>query len=189
MKVYFLKHTITGSEWWLWKWLKNCVLAWCRFWDGKRKASHTELQSVKHGTHTQTHHGWNTHTHIHTMTNMLLVEARISCWLKYRYAQTWAMQPQRGEWAGAECHPKSHSMLGNLDRHSICVRNSTNLQKRALGQIKVSASISVANTGCEPVSAGYLHMSCKVNINKPGSKTYLKYKEILKIAATLSVHF
>lgn len=79
-------------------------------------------------------------------------------------------------------------MLGNLNRHNICVRNSTNLQERALGQIKVSANISDANKGCEPVSAGYLHMPCTVNIHKSGSKMYLKYKELLKIAATLVVH-
>lgn len=41
--------------------------------DVKRKARHTELQSVKHGTHINTMAG------THTMTNVLVAEARISC--------------------------------------------------------------------------------------------------------------
>lgn len=36
-----------------------CLL-WHGFWGGKRKASHTELQSVEHGTHTNT--PWLEHT-------------------------------------------------------------------------------------------------------------------------------
>ncbi len=65
-----------------------CLL-WHEFWGGKRKASHTELQSVKHGTHTLTHHGWNTHHDQHAAggsQNKLLTI--VSLWSDMGHATT-----------------------------------------------------------------------------------------------------
>lgn len=107
----------------------------------------TQSCSLLSVAHTLTRQGWNICHDQHAASgsqNKLLTAVSL-CWLRsYNHSEP--------EWAEAECHPKSHSVLGNLNHRDAHVRNST----RSLHEEKPNfgASISGAKQGHEPFPPG-----------------------------------
>lgn len=89
----------------------------------------TQSCSLLSVAHTLTRQGWNTCHDQHAAggsQNKLLTVVS-PCWLRsYNHSEP--------EWDEAECHPKSHSILGNLNHRDAHGRNSTRSLRRTWGK-------------------------------------------------------
>lgn len=102
----------------------------------------TQSCSLLSVAHTLPRQGWNTchDQHAASGSQNKLLTAVSPCWLRsYNHSEP--------EWAEAECHPKSHSMLGNLNHRDAHVRNSTWSLRHAWGKTQFWCQPSWSQTG------------------------------------------
>lgn len=110
----------------------------------------TQSCSLLSVAHTLTHQGWNTchDQHAASGSQNKLLTVVSPCWLRsYNHSEP--------EWAEAECHPKSHSMLGNPNHRDAHVRNSTRSLRRVWGKTQFRCQpFWSKKKGHEPVPPG-----------------------------------
>lgn len=102
----------------------------------------TQSCSLLSVAHTLTHQGWNTchDQHAASGSQNKLLTVVSPCWLRsYNHSEP--------EWAEAECHPKSHSMLGNPNHRGAHVRNSTRSLRRTWGKTQFRCQRFWSQTG------------------------------------------